>query len=81
MSIDVLQERIRKLKCPIMVGLDAALKAAEVRLTELYRPPTETNFAGGLLTGTQSACRAACDAFAQAVCAVAANPRESGFRA
>ena len=43
-----------------VVALDAALKAAEVRLTELYRPPTETNFAGGLLTGTQSACRAAC---------------------
>ena len=64
-----------------VVGLDAALKAAEVRLTELYRPPTETNFAGGLLTGTQSACRAACDAFAQAVCAVAASPREAGFRA
>lgn len=57
-----------------MVGLDAALKASDVDLTEFFAPPTETNFAGGLLTGTQSACQAACDAFAQAVMAVAADP-------
>lgn len=57
-------------------ALDAALKAADVRLVELFAPPTETNFAGALLTGTQSACKAACDAFAQAVRSVADNPRE-----
>lgn len=39
--------------------MDAALKAAEVRLCKLYAPPSETNFGGGLLTGTQSACDAA----------------------
>ena len=38
--------------------------------------PSETNFGGGLLTGTQSACNAACAAFAEAVKAVAARPRE-----
>ena len=46
------------------VGLDAALKAADVELSLYYGPPTETNFAGGLLTGTQASCQAACDAFA-----------------
>ncbi len=57
-------------------GLDAAMKAADVKLMEFFAPPSETNFAGGLLTGTQSAVRAACDAFAQAVETIAASPRE-----
>lgn len=56
------------------VGLDAALKAADVRLRQLFRPPTETNFSGALLSGTESACRAACAAFAAAVEAVAQCP-------
>lgn len=60
-----------------MYALDAALKAADVELCEFFAPPTETNFAGALLTGTQSACKAACDAFAEAVKSVAANP--TGF--
>jgi ethanolamine utilization protein EutL len=59
-----------------MYALDAALKAADVKLCKLYTPPTETNFGGGLLTGSQSACAAACDAFRAAVAevAAAANP-------
>lgn len=57
-----------------MYALDMALKAADVRLTNFYGPPSETNFGGGLLTGSQSACKAACDAFASAVCFVAENP-------
>ena len=59
-----------------MVGLDEAMKAADVELAALFEPPSETNFGGGLLTGTQSACNAACAAFAEAVKAVAARPRE-----
>ncbi|KRQ86489.1 Ethanolamine utilization protein EutL [Caloramator mitchellensis] len=55
-------------------ALDAALKAADVKLAAFYGPPTETNFAGGLLTGSQSACKAACEAFANAVKYVADNP-------
>lgn len=51
-----------------LYGVDAALKAAEVELKLFYGPPTETNFAGALLVGEQSACEAACSAFAQAVC-------------
>ena len=59
-----------------MYALDGALKAADVRLCKLYAPPTETNFGGGLLTGTQSACDAACAAFTAAVREVAARPTE-----
>ena len=57
-----------------MYALDAAIKAADVTIVALYNPPSETNFGGGLLTGSQSACKAACNAFAEAVEAVAANP-------
>ncbi len=60
-----------------IVALDAALKAAAVELRLFYGPPTETNFAGGLLTGDQAACLAACRAFADAVCSVAQNPVRS----
>lgn len=57
-----------------VMGLDAALKAADVELKLFYGPPTETNFAGGLLTGEQAACEAACRAFADKVCEVAETP-------
>lgn len=59
-----------------MYAMDAALKAADVELKKLYAPPSETNFGGGLLSGTQSACEAACAAFAQAVAEVAMRPLE-----
>ena len=59
-----------------MYAMDAALKAADVRLCKLYEPPSETNFGGGLLTGTRSACDAACAAFAAAVKEVAEKPKE-----
>jgi len=59
-----------------MYAMDAALKASDVKLCKLYAPPSETNFGGGLLTGTQSACEAACTAFAEAVKEVAARPVE-----
>ncbi|HIR19948.1 MAG TPA: ethanolamine utilization microcompartment protein EutL, partial [Candidatus Pelethomonas intestinigallinarum] len=50
-----------------VTALDAALKAADVTMRLFYGPPTETNFAGGLLSGTQPACQAACEAFAREV--------------
>ena len=59
-----------------MYALDGALKAADVTLCKLYGPPSETNFGGGLLTGTRSACEAACAAFAAAVTAVSQKPKE-----
>lgn len=57
-------------------GLDAAMKAADVKLCEFFGPPSETNFGGGLLTGSQSACYAACSAFAEAVRSVAERSKE-----
>ncbi len=62
--------------CPLEAtyGLDAALKAADVELKVWFEPPSETNFSGGWLTGSQSACKAACDAFRDAVLEVASTP-------
>ena len=57
-----------------MYAIDAALKAADVTMAAFFGPPSETNFGGGLLTGSQSACKAACDAFAEAVKFVADYP-------
>jgi ethanolamine utilization protein EutL len=58
------------------LGLDQALKAAEVELAVWFAPPSETNFSGGYLVGEQSAVVAACAAFRDAVLEVAAMPRE-----
>jgi len=57
------------------IGLDAALKAAEVRAVRVVPPPTETNFACAWLTGTLDACEAAAVAYAAAVVDVALAPR------
>ncbi|MHB8170105.1 MAG: ethanolamine utilization microcompartment protein EutL [Thermincolia bacterium] len=57
-------------------ALDAALKAADVRMAVWYGPPSETNYGGGLLTGSQSACKAAAEAFRDAVIAVTRSPRD-----
>ena len=59
-----------------MYALDAALKAADVKLCKLYEPPTRTNFGGGLLTGSRSACAAAAQAFREAVAQTARQPRQ-----
>lgn len=55
-------------------ALDVAMKAADVSMATFFGPPSETNFGGALLTGSQSACMAACEAFAEAVQTVADNP-------
>ena len=57
------------------VGLDAALKAADVRAVRITPPPTETNFACAWLTGSLDACEAAAVAYAAAVVDVATSPR------
>ncbi len=56
------------------IGLDAALKAADVRAVKIQPPPTETNFACAWLTGSLDACEAAAVAYAAAVVDVAATP-------
>lgn len=55
-------------------GIDAALKAADVELVKFFGPPSETNFGGGYLTGSQSACRAAADAFRDVIIEIARSP-------
>ncbi len=57
-----------------LVALDAALKAASVRIAALTMPPSETNYMGVMLTGDQPACKAAATAFQNKVLEVAANP-------
>ena len=57
-------------------ALDVALKSADVELNVWFPPPSETNFSGGYLTGSQSAVVAACNAFHDAVLQVAAHPLE-----
>lgn len=58
-----------------LYGLDAALKAADVRLVKSFLPPTETNYAGGYLTGDLPSCEAAAQAFATAVVEISTRPR------
>jgi ethanolamine utilization protein EutL len=57
-----------------LLGLDAALKAAEVELKVFYAPPSETNFAGGLLVGEQPAVEAAALAFQETILDLACRP-------
>ncbi len=57
-----------------MYGLDAALKKADVQLVTFFGPPSETNFGGGLLTGSQSACQSAAEAFREQVIDIAQTP-------
>ena len=56
------------------IGLDAALKAADVRAVRVVTPPTETNFACAWLTGSLDACEAAAVAYAASVVAIARQP-------
>lgn len=55
-------------------GLDAAIKAADVTMATYIPPPSETNYSGAFLTGTQAACRAACNAFSEAVLEIGRAP-------
>ena len=49
------------------IGIDRALKEANVRVAKLFTPPTETNYCAGWLTGELAECVAAASAFAEAV--------------
>lgn len=59
-----------------IMGLDAAVKSSGAQIALFYGPPTETNFAGGLLVGEQSQCQDACETFAATVEKIAAQPLE-----
>ena len=56
------------------VGLDAALKAAPVKLAKHLPPPSETNFAGGYLSGELADLEAASVAFVEAIRSVWQRP-------
>ena len=56
------------------VAVDAALKAAGVRLARWLPPPSETNFAGAYLLGEIAALEAAASAFVEAIRGVARSP-------
>jgi ethanolamine utilization protein EutL len=60
-----------------MIALDAAVKAAAVRVAKWFGPPTETNFGGGYLVGDLPACEAAARAFAAAVVDIARAPTDA----
>ena len=55
-------------------GIDAALKAADVKLATYIPAPSETNYSGAFLVGDQAACNAACAAFRDAVVQIAGAP-------
>jgi len=63
-----------------IIGLDAACKAARVRVTKWFGPPTETNFGGAYLAGDLPACQAAAQAFADAIVDVCRAPRAADPR-
>lgn len=57
-----------------LIGIDAALKSANVRLAKFFGPPTETNFAGAYLSGAIADVEAAARAFTEAVEQVVLSP-------
>jgi len=57
-----------------MIGIDAAMKAASVRLAKLFTPPTETNYAGAYLAGDLASVQAAAAAFVDAIYSVVNAP-------
>jgi ethanolamine utilization protein EutL len=63
-----------------VVAVDAALKAAPVKLAKWIPPPSETNFAGAFLTGELHHLEASRDAFVAAVEDVASSPLAAARR-
>lgn len=63
-----------------VLGVDAALKAARVKLGKLIPPPSETNFGGAFLTGELPELEAAADAFVDAIRSLVASPLRDARR-
>lgn len=57
-----------------MVGLDFALKVANVKVKQIFAPPSHTNFSGALLVGEQYECEACCQEFKRAIECICDNP-------
>jgi len=63
-----------------VIGVDAALKAANVKLARFFGPPTETNFAGAYLVGELADVEAAARAFTEAIATVVERPMSGLMR-
>ncbi|MBK5244388.1 MAG: ethanolamine utilization microcompartment protein EutL [Eubacteriaceae bacterium] len=50
-----------------IVGIDEALTVADVEVVKFFGPPTNSNLSGIIVTGTQSNCKTACEAFKKAI--------------
>ncbi len=48
-------------------ALDQAMKSGDVKLAEYFYPPAKVNSGGGIIYGTESACRAATETFINAL--------------
>ena len=57
-------------------ALDKALKAGNTRVARYWYPPSHANSSGAVLAGTESACRAATNAFVEALEYAIKNPLE-----
>lgn len=57
-------------------GIDKALKASNARLVDLFATPSRVNTGGAILAGTESACKAAVEAFVNAVEYCAFHPMD-----
>lgn len=55
-------------------AIDKALKAGDTRVVHFWFPPSNANSSGAVLTGTESACRAATQAFVEALQFATVNP-------
>ena len=63
-----------------VLAVDAALKAADVKLAKWIAPPSETNFGGAFLSGALPALEAARDAFVAAIHEVTRGPLAAARR-
>ncbi|MCI6858144.1 MAG: BMC domain-containing protein [Eubacterium sp.] len=57
-------------------GLDRALKAGSVKIAQLFDAPSRVNTGGAIVYGTESACRAAMNAFVEGVDYCAQHPMD-----
>lgn len=57
-------------------GIDRALKAADVKVAQLFDTPSRVNTGGAILYGTEAACRSAVSAFIDGVEHCAFHPME-----
>ncbi|MBQ9155172.1 MAG: ethanolamine utilization microcompartment protein EutL [Eubacterium sp.] len=55
-------------------AIDKALKSGDTKIAQYWAPPTHANSSGAILTGTESACRAATSAFIDALQYCTENP-------